>query len=191
MATPAIDTSLIMFFTKYGKDPRKGVDKAWSSCQDKLLDIVGPQTRIFDMAESARLEHITIDPEELSLWAQLSLYSVDSAVTAYIYLQSPPPPSCGRSLLTRANRRVLSAPLNSVEPARAAFQTCACQEFTSRLRLQGFGSLRVSDLPHIHTASLLGVPLRIELLLRLFLLSPPLGEYHIVPQGAFCFLINP
>ncbi|KAJ1120184.1 hypothetical protein NDU88_008358 [Pleurodeles waltl] len=68
--TPAIDSSLLTFFTKYGKDPRKGVDKAWSTCQDKLLDIVGPLTRIFDIAESARLDKVAIDPEELSLWAQ-------------------------------------------------------------------------------------------------------------------------
>ncbi|KAJ1137515.1 hypothetical protein NDU88_003913 [Pleurodeles waltl] len=69
-ATPAIDSSLLTFFTRYGKDPRKGVDKAWSTCQDKLLDIVGPLTRIFDIAEAARLEQVAIDPEELSLWAQ-------------------------------------------------------------------------------------------------------------------------
>ncbi|KAJ1099752.1 hypothetical protein NDU88_004850 [Pleurodeles waltl] len=69
-ATPAIDSSLLTFFTRYGKDPRKGVDKAWATCQDKLLDIVGPLTRIFDMAESARLDQVAIDPEELSLWAQ-------------------------------------------------------------------------------------------------------------------------
>ncbi|KAJ1170456.1 hypothetical protein NDU88_002333 [Pleurodeles waltl] len=108
-----------------------------------------------------------------------------------MYLFTAPPPSCSRSLLTRANRHVLSAPLDSVETARAAFQTRACQEFTSRLRQQGFGSLRVSGLPRIHMASLLDVPLLIELLLRLFLLSLPLGEYHIVPQGASCSLINP
>ncbi|KAJ1137884.1 hypothetical protein NDU88_004280 [Pleurodeles waltl] len=55
-ATPSIDQSLISFFTKFGKDPRKGVDKAWTTCQDKLLDVVGPLTRIFDLAETARLE---------------------------------------------------------------------------------------------------------------------------------------
>ncbi|KAJ1127041.1 hypothetical protein NDU88_005447 [Pleurodeles waltl] len=69
-ATPAIDSSLLTFFTRYRKDHRKGVDKAWSTCQDKLLDIVGPLTRIFDMAESARLDQVAIDAEELSLWAQ-------------------------------------------------------------------------------------------------------------------------
>ncbi|KAJ1163213.1 hypothetical protein NDU88_003676 [Pleurodeles waltl] len=66
-STPAIDPSLITFFTKFGKDPRKGVDKAWSTCQDKLLDVVGPLTRIFDLAEAAHLNNCTIDPVELSL----------------------------------------------------------------------------------------------------------------------------
>ncbi|KAJ1174100.1 hypothetical protein NDU88_005923 [Pleurodeles waltl] len=43
-STPIIDPNMLMFFTKFGKDPKKGVDRAWSGCQDKLLDLVGPLT---------------------------------------------------------------------------------------------------------------------------------------------------
>ncbi|KAJ1092513.1 hypothetical protein NDU88_005623 [Pleurodeles waltl] len=55
-STPTIDPSLLAFFTKLGNDPRKGVNKAWSTCQDKRLDVVVPLTRIFNLAESARLQ---------------------------------------------------------------------------------------------------------------------------------------
>ncbi|KAJ1155268.1 hypothetical protein NDU88_008002 [Pleurodeles waltl] len=70
-STPSIDPSLITFFTKFGKGPRKGVDKAWSTCQEKLLDVVGPLKRIFDLAESARLEQAAVNPKELSLWCTM------------------------------------------------------------------------------------------------------------------------
>ncbi|KAJ1105976.1 hypothetical protein NDU88_003379 [Pleurodeles waltl] len=60
-----------------GKDPRKGVDKAWASCQDKLLDVLGPFTRIFDIAEAARIYGSFIDPEELTLWTYYNVHKVD------------------------------------------------------------------------------------------------------------------
>ncbi|KAJ1160574.1 hypothetical protein NDU88_001070 [Pleurodeles waltl] len=63
-ATPVIDPNMLMFFTKFGKDPKKGVDRAWSGCQDKLLDLVGPLTRIFDLAEEAKMDNSPIDPED-------------------------------------------------------------------------------------------------------------------------------
>lgn len=69
-STQSIDLSLLTFFSKFGKDPHKGIDKAWSTCQDKLLDIVGPLARIFDMAEVARLENLDINHLNLSLWIQ-------------------------------------------------------------------------------------------------------------------------
>ncbi|XP_078518897.1 uncharacterized protein LOC144784082 [Lissotriton helveticus] len=81
---PSIDHPLLTFFSKFGKDPRKGVDKAWSTCQDKLLDIVGPLARIFDMAESARLEGSDLSADDISLWAQRAfclLGNANSAIT--------------------------------------------------------------------------------------------------------------
>ncbi|KAJ1136935.1 hypothetical protein NDU88_003349 [Pleurodeles waltl] len=66
-ATPVIDPNMLMFFSKFGKDPKKGVDRAWSGCQDKLLDLVGPLTRIFDLAEEAKMDNNPIDPEQRSL----------------------------------------------------------------------------------------------------------------------------
>ncbi|XP_069055841.1 uncharacterized protein [Pleurodeles waltl] len=83
--TPTIDEQMLTFFTKQGKDPRKGVDKAWSSCQDKLLDITGPLTRIFDLVESARLDGSFLDPEELSLWIQRCFCLLGNANSSFIH----------------------------------------------------------------------------------------------------------
>ncbi|XP_078509521.1 uncharacterized protein LOC144769325 [Lissotriton helveticus] len=81
---PSIDQPLLTFFSKFGKDPRRGVDKAWSTCQDKLLDVVGPLARIFDLAEAARLEGSELSAEEVSMWAQRAfclLGNANSAIT--------------------------------------------------------------------------------------------------------------
>ncbi|XP_078503618.1 uncharacterized protein LOC144762330 [Lissotriton helveticus] len=83
--TPTIDQPLLTFFSKFGKDPRKGVDKAWSTCQDKLLDVVGPLARVLDMAETARLEGSDLDPEEISLWLQRSFCLLGNANAAIIH----------------------------------------------------------------------------------------------------------
>ncbi|XP_078533441.1 uncharacterized protein LOC144819416 [Lissotriton helveticus] len=71
--TPAIDPNMLMFFTKFRKDPKKGVDRAWSNCKDRLLDLVGPLTRLFDLAEEVKMEGTTVDPNTLSNWAQWAI----------------------------------------------------------------------------------------------------------------------
>ncbi|KAJ1184097.1 hypothetical protein NDU88_000907 [Pleurodeles waltl] len=77
-ATPVIDPNMLMFFSKFGKDPKKGVDRAWSGCQDKLLDLVGPLTRIFDLVEEAKMDSNPIDPEDFTLTAQPIRHRSDS-----------------------------------------------------------------------------------------------------------------
>ncbi|XP_078540259.1 uncharacterized protein LOC144825323 [Lissotriton helveticus] len=79
---PTIDQPLLTFFSKFGKDPRRGVDKAWSTCQDKLLDIVGPLARIFDMAESARLDGSDLSAEDISMWVQRAFCLLGNANAA-------------------------------------------------------------------------------------------------------------
>ncbi|KAJ1084571.1 hypothetical protein NDU88_004717 [Pleurodeles waltl] len=56
---------MLLFFTKFGKDPKKGVDRAWSNSQNRLLDLVEPLTRIVDLAEGAKTEGTLVDPEIL------------------------------------------------------------------------------------------------------------------------------
>ncbi|XP_078503873.1 uncharacterized protein LOC144762523 [Lissotriton helveticus] len=83
--TPSIDQPLLTFFSKFGKDPRKGVDRAWSTCQDKLLDVVGPLARVLDMAATARLEGSNLNPEDISLWIQRSFCLLGNANAAIIH----------------------------------------------------------------------------------------------------------
>ncbi|XP_069078446.1 uncharacterized protein [Pleurodeles waltl] len=84
-ATPSIDLSLLTFFSKFGKDPRKGVDRAWALCQDKVLDLVGRLSRIFYFKESARINNESIDPEELSLWIQRAFCLLGDANSAMMH----------------------------------------------------------------------------------------------------------
>ncbi|KAJ1216074.1 hypothetical protein NDU88_003680 [Pleurodeles waltl] len=48
--TPELDPTLVTFLKKSAKDPKKGIDRAWRGCQDKLLDIYGPLTKILELA---------------------------------------------------------------------------------------------------------------------------------------------
>ncbi|KAJ1099201.1 hypothetical protein NDU88_004305 [Pleurodeles waltl] len=109
-ATPVIDPNMLMFFSKFGKDPKKGVDRAWSGCQDKLLDLVGPLTRIFDLAEEAKMDSNPIDPEVLSNWAQRAILAqrvsggsvlpagVHEPAEGRLISQARGPPIAGRGL---------------------------------------------------------------------------------------------
>ncbi|KAJ1170232.1 hypothetical protein NDU88_002113 [Pleurodeles waltl] len=48
--TPDIDPAMVTFLKKWAKDPKKGLDRAWRSCQDKLLDLSGPLAKILELA---------------------------------------------------------------------------------------------------------------------------------------------
>ena len=52
--TSEIYQRMVTFLAKYIRDPKKGIDRSWQSCQDKLLDVVGPLTKILDMAEDEK-----------------------------------------------------------------------------------------------------------------------------------------
>ncbi|KAJ1136785.1 hypothetical protein NDU88_003199 [Pleurodeles waltl] len=42
--TPDENPTVVNFMKKWAKDPKKGLDRALRSCQDKLLDLSGPLT---------------------------------------------------------------------------------------------------------------------------------------------------
>ncbi|KAJ1139288.1 hypothetical protein NDU88_005663 [Pleurodeles waltl] len=48
--TPEVDPSMVTYLKKYTKDPKKEIDRAWKSCQDNLLDLSGPLTKILELA---------------------------------------------------------------------------------------------------------------------------------------------
>ncbi|KAJ1170040.1 hypothetical protein NDU88_001921 [Pleurodeles waltl] len=53
--TPEPDPRMATFLQKYICDPRKGIDRSWRSCQDKLLYISSPLTKILDLAEEGKI----------------------------------------------------------------------------------------------------------------------------------------
>ncbi|XP_040261452.1 uncharacterized protein LOC120977528 [Bufo bufo] len=71
--TPSVDPKMIQFLSKAGWNPRKGLESALRSCQDKLLDVFGPLAKIFDLAESAKAEGGQVDPVELREWVQRAI----------------------------------------------------------------------------------------------------------------------
>ncbi|XP_040290011.1 uncharacterized protein LOC121002639 [Bufo bufo] len=80
--TPIVDPKMAQFLTKTGWNSKKGLDSALRSCQDKILDVLGPLTKILEMAESARSEGSPIDHEELRGWAQRAICLTGNANTS-------------------------------------------------------------------------------------------------------------
>ncbi|KAJ1163875.1 hypothetical protein NDU88_004327 [Pleurodeles waltl] len=68
---PDLDPNMVMFMRKFSKDPKKGLDHAWKNCQDRLLDISGPITKILELAEVVTKEclHVVIQ-EGLRKWTK-------------------------------------------------------------------------------------------------------------------------
>ncbi|KAJ1175308.1 hypothetical protein NDU88_000596 [Pleurodeles waltl] len=56
--TPEVDLTMVTFMKKWAKDPKKGFETAWRSCQDKLLDMSGPLTKIRSLNMAFRLKSL-------------------------------------------------------------------------------------------------------------------------------------
>ncbi|KAJ1101202.1 hypothetical protein NDU88_006274 [Pleurodeles waltl] len=63
---PEIDPSMLTFLNKFAKDPKKGIDRAWHSCQDKLLDLTGSLAKVLEMALKAKETGAPIDVHVLA-----------------------------------------------------------------------------------------------------------------------------
>ncbi|KAJ1106840.1 hypothetical protein NDU88_004238 [Pleurodeles waltl] len=61
------------------RDPKKGIYRTWRGCQDKLLDISGPLTKILDLAIQAKELQEPIDPDTLLEWAQRAICPLGNA----------------------------------------------------------------------------------------------------------------
>lgn len=61
------------FLAKFFRDPKKGIDRSWRSCQDKLLDVADPLAKIMDMVEYTKASGSLISPDVLSNWAQRAI----------------------------------------------------------------------------------------------------------------------
>ncbi|XP_069468934.1 uncharacterized protein [Ambystoma mexicanum] len=76
---PELDPKMLTFVAKTSKDPRKGIDRSWKSCQEKLLDLAGPLAKIMDLAERAKDTGEEVDPEALAGWAQRAVCLLGNA----------------------------------------------------------------------------------------------------------------
>ncbi|XP_078514996.1 uncharacterized protein LOC144773728 [Lissotriton helveticus] len=77
--TPEVDPMMVTYLKKYAKDPKKGLDRSWRSCQDKLLDMLGPLTKILDLGFRAKEASALVDPDELIEWAQRAVCQLGNA----------------------------------------------------------------------------------------------------------------
>ncbi|XP_078522992.1 uncharacterized protein LOC144792000 [Lissotriton helveticus] len=77
--TPEVDPTILTYLRKFTKDPKKGIDRSWRLCQDKLLDLLGPLTKILDLGYQAQGSASGIDPDELIGWAQRAMCQLGNA----------------------------------------------------------------------------------------------------------------
>ncbi|XP_069086417.1 uncharacterized protein [Pleurodeles waltl] len=77
--TPELDPSMATLVRKFAKDPKKGLDRAWRSCQDKLLYLSGPLTKILDLAIQSKETNTPLDPEVVLEWAQQAICLLGNA----------------------------------------------------------------------------------------------------------------
>ncbi|XP_078541642.1 uncharacterized protein LOC144827071 [Lissotriton helveticus] len=78
-ATPEIDPKLCTFFAKYIKEPKKGIDRSWKACQDKLLDVVGPLTKIIELSQRSKETGMPLPVEDVAGWAQRAMCLLGNA----------------------------------------------------------------------------------------------------------------
>ncbi|KAJ1193960.1 hypothetical protein NDU88_003255 [Pleurodeles waltl] len=77
--TPDLDPNLVTFMKRFSKDPKKGLDRAWKGCQDKLLDISGPITKILELAVQAKESDSPLEPQTVLKWAQRAICLLGNA----------------------------------------------------------------------------------------------------------------
>ncbi|XP_078508555.1 uncharacterized protein LOC144768622 [Lissotriton helveticus] len=77
--TPEIDPKLCTFFAKYIKDPKKGIDRSWKACQDKLLDVVGPLTKIIETAQRSKESGLPMSVDDVAGWSQRAMCLLGNA----------------------------------------------------------------------------------------------------------------
>ncbi|XP_040204919.1 uncharacterized protein LOC120936540 [Rana temporaria] len=82
VATPEIDPILTKYLMKSGKFQRKGVERSFRSIQDRVLDMMGPLTKILNLSEQAAASGQPVDLQQLRGWAQRAICLAGTANTA-------------------------------------------------------------------------------------------------------------
>ncbi|CAH2326228.1 Hypothetical predicted protein [Pelobates cultripes] len=79
---PIVDPKIAQFLGKTGWKAKKGLDFALRHCQDKILDVLGPSAKIFDMVETALAGGAPIDPLAIRGWIQRAICLLGNANVA-------------------------------------------------------------------------------------------------------------
>lgn len=74
---------MVQFLAKTVWNPRKGLESTLKSCQDKLLDIFGPHTKLFELAENAKAAVQAIDPHTFSGWIEKAICIAGNCNTSF------------------------------------------------------------------------------------------------------------
>ncbi|XP_053310368.1 uncharacterized protein LOC128472509 [Spea bombifrons] len=80
--TPDVDPKIAQFLGKTGWRPKKGLDFSLRNCQDKVLDVLGPCARIFEMVEEAISGVTPLDLMSIRGWIQRAICLIGNANTA-------------------------------------------------------------------------------------------------------------
>ncbi|KAM4795627.1 uncharacterized protein WCC33_000689 [Rhinophrynus dorsalis] len=80
--TPEFDPTVSTFMARSGRDPRKGLERGLKTAQDKLLDVLGPLSKILYFTDLSMSEGSPVQAEALREWAQRSICLLGNANVA-------------------------------------------------------------------------------------------------------------
>ncbi|KAM8977614.1 uncharacterized protein RCH25_047525 [Pelodytes ibericus] len=80
--TPEVDPKIAQFLGKSGWKTKKGLDFSLRVCQDKVLDIMGPCAKIFELVETGLSNDTPVDLPTIKGWIQRVICLIGNANTA-------------------------------------------------------------------------------------------------------------
>ncbi|KAM8939450.1 LOW QUALITY PROTEIN: uncharacterized protein RCH25_053096 [Pelodytes ibericus] len=80
--TPEVDPKIAQFLGKSGWKAKKGLDFSLRVCQDKVLDIMGPCAKIFELVETGLSNDTPVDLPTIKGWIQRVICLIGNANTA-------------------------------------------------------------------------------------------------------------
>ncbi|XP_056389773.1 uncharacterized protein LOC130283973 [Hyla sarda] len=81
VATPEVDPILMKYLMKSGKFPKKGIERSFKTIQERILDLMGPLTKILNLSEQAASTDQPVDTRQLRGWAQRAICLAGTANT--------------------------------------------------------------------------------------------------------------
>ncbi|XP_040208083.1 uncharacterized protein LOC120939790 [Rana temporaria] len=79
--TPEVDPILTKYLAKSGKLPKKGIERSFRTIQERVLDLIGPLTKILNLSEQAAALDQPVDLAQLRGWAQRAICLAGTANT--------------------------------------------------------------------------------------------------------------